>query len=39
MGGDRDIYAGLWYPVGIALLTVVIGALQLPETRHRRIED
>lgn len=34
-----NIYAGLWYPVGIALLTVVIGALLLPETRHRRIED
>ena len=34
-----NIYAGLWYPVAIALLTVVIGALLLPETRHRRIQD
>jgi hypothetical protein len=28
-----DIYAGLWYPISIALMTVVIGALFLPETR------
>ena len=33
-----DIYSGLWYPVGIAVLTVIIGLLLLPETRHRRIE-
>ena len=33
-----NIYSGLWYPVIIALLTLVIGALLLPETRHRRIE-
>jgi hypothetical protein len=29
-----NIYAGLWYPIIIASLTVVIGALFLPETRH-----
>ena len=34
-----DIYAGLWYPVSIALLTVVVGALLLPETRHAKIAD
>lgn len=34
-----DIYAGLWYPIIIALVTAVIGALFLPETRNRRIED
>ena len=28
-----DIYAGLWYPIGIAALTVVIGALFLKEPR------
>ena len=33
-----NIYSGLWYPVIIALATVVIGALLLPETRDRRIE-
>jgi predicted MFS family arabinose efflux permease len=29
-----DIYAGLWYPIGVALLTVVIGGLFLHETRR-----
>jgi len=28
-----DIYAGLWYPVIFAAITVVIGALLLPETK------
>jgi hypothetical protein len=28
-----DIYYGLWYPVGVALATVVIGGLFLRETR------
>lgn len=28
-----DIYAGLWYPIIIALVTAVTGALFLPETR------
>jgi hypothetical protein len=27
-----NIYAGLWYPVGVALMTVVIGGLFLRET-------
>ncbi len=34
-----DIYSGLWYPVIVALVTVVVGALFLPETRDRRISD
>jgi Sugar (and other) transporter len=34
-----DIYAGLWYPIGIALLTLVIGAMVLPETRNRSIDS
>ncbi len=34
-----NIYSGLWYPVIVALITVVIGALFLPETRDRRISD
>ena len=33
-----NIYSGLWYPVIFAGLTVVIGALLLPETRARRID-
>jgi MFS family permease len=28
-----NIYSGLWYPVVIALVTVVIGAIFLPETK------
>jgi hypothetical protein len=28
-----DIYRGLWYPVIVAALTAIIGALFLPETR------
>jgi hypothetical protein len=34
-----NIYSGLWYPVIVASLTFVIGALLLPETRGRRVED
>jgi len=30
-----DVYYGLWYPVVIALSTVVIGALFVPETKDR----
>ena len=33
-----DIYAGLWYPVGVAVLTLVVGVLFLPETFRRRID-
>ncbi len=32
-----DIYYGLWYPVVIALATVVIGLLFVPETKDRDI--
>lgn len=32
-----DIYAGLWYPVAVALSTLVIGCLFLPETSRARI--
>jgi hypothetical protein len=32
-----DIYAGLWYPIGFALMTVVIGLLLVPETKDRDI--
>jgi hypothetical protein len=33
-----NIYAGLWYPVGIALGTVVIALMVLPETKDRAID-
>jgi len=32
-----DIYFGLWYPIVVALVTVVIGFLFLKETKDRDI--
>jgi MFS family permease len=32
-----DIYYGLWYPIVVALITVVVGALFLRETKDRDI--
>ncbi len=32
-----DIYAGLWYPIIFAAITVVIGILLVPETKDRDI--
>ena len=32
-----DLYAGLWYPICVALMTVVIGTLLVPETYKRDI--
>jgi MFS family permease len=34
-----SIFAGLWYPIGIALLTFVVGSLLLRETKDVRIWD
>ena len=34
-----NIYAGLAYPIAIALMTLVVGVLYLPETHHVRIWD
>jgi MFS family permease len=34
-----NIYAGLIYPIGIALMTFVAGSFMLSETRQRRIWD
>jgi hypothetical protein len=33
-----DIYYGLWYPIGIAVLTLVVGLFLLPETSGREVE-
>ena len=33
-----DIYYGLWYPIIVCLITVVIGAAFLPETRGKAAE-
>ncbi|MDK2759746.1 MAG: MFS transporter [Sphingopyxis sp.] len=32
-----NIYYGLWYPVGVAVLTLVVGLIFLPETFRRTI--
>ncbi len=32
-----DIYYGLWYPIVISVMTVVIGTLFMPETKDRQI--
>jgi len=34
-----DVYFGLWYPIAVAALTVLIGLLFLPETFRRPLED
>ena len=34
-----NIYAGLYYPITVAAVTVVVGAIFLPETRHHRIHQ
>ena len=31
-----DIYAGLWYAIVVALMTVVIGALFVPNGTHKK---
>lgn len=34
-----DIYYGLWYPIGVCVLTVVVGLLFLPETFRSDIDQ
>ncbi|VXC73149.1 MFS transporter [Sphingomonas sp. AX6] len=34
-----NIYSGLWYPVIVAAITVVIGVFLLPETFRRKIDE
>ncbi len=33
-----NVFAGLWYPVGLAALCLVVGAFALPETRGRALD-
>ena len=32
-----NIYSGLWYPIGVAALSFVVGIIFLPETKDRNI--
>jgi MFS family permease len=34
-----DIYYGLWYPIAVAALTVLLGLAFLPETYRRTLDD
>jgi hypothetical protein len=34
-----NIYYGLWYPVIVAALTVVLGLFLLPEAYRNRLEE
>jgi MFS family permease len=38
VAASGDIYYGLWYPIVVALMTVVIGTLFLRETKDRTID-
>ena len=38
VAASGSIYAGLWYPLFFALVTVIVGTLMLPETRNRDID-
>jgi hypothetical protein len=33
VAASGDIYAGLWYPIIVAVMTLIIGALFLKDTR------
>lgn len=37
--GTGNIYAGLYYPIVVAVVTLVIGAILLPETKGRITDD
>src|ERR1700682_4212130 len=39
VAASGDIYYGLWYPIVVALLTVVVGAIFLRETKDVKIRD
>jgi MFS family permease len=38
VAASGNIYQGLWYPTGVALMTVVVGVLFLRDSDRRRIE-
>ena len=38
VAASGDIYYGLWYPIVVAIMTVVIGALFLRDNKDRDIE-
>jgi len=39
VAANGNIYAGLWYPVIVAAITLIIGSIFIRETRHREIQS
>ncbi|MDF2999811.1 MAG: ral substrate transporter, partial [Xanthobacteraceae bacterium] len=39
VAASGNIFSGLWYPIVIALMTVIVGLIFLPETKDRNLED
>jgi MFS family permease len=39
VASSGNIYAGLWYPIIVSIMTVIIGALFIREPKHVRIRD
>jgi MFS family permease len=39
VANQGNIYAGLWYPIIVAIMSVIIGGLFVHETRHLRLDD
>jgi hypothetical protein len=39
VAASGDIYYGLWYPIVVSIITVVVGALFLRETKDVKIRD
>ena len=37
--GTGNIYAGLYYPIGVAVMTLIVGVFLLPETKGRITDD
>jgi hypothetical protein len=37
VAASGDIFAGLWYPIVVALMTFVVGLIFMPETKDRDI--
>jgi hypothetical protein len=39
VAASGDIYYGLWYPIVVAVMSLVIGALFLRETKNVKIHE
>ena len=37
VAASGNIYFGLWYPIGVAMMTFIVGSLLIPETKDRNI--